>query len=257
LVKDELIAEGKEGAVSYVPRAHVQYLEQSGVRVVPIDYRLSTEDRFELMDQLNGVYMPGDSHMTVTDSAYKAAFVETLLYQEKATHEDKEHFPVFLMGNSLQTLVRARETTKGHLENMMDLKHANLSLQMKSHPNETFLFDQMTREEKQAIFNTASFFNKQASGLTLNVLKEDESLRKILKPLATFKTAGEDEFIAIAEGKQVPLYAFTYNLEMVQFYYEDPNETRDVQVLDHSIIAREHAQRIANLIADEARLCMH
>ena len=35
---------------SYVPRAHVQFLEQAGVRVVPIDYRLSVEEKHELMD---------------------------------------------------------------------------------------------------------------------------------------------------------------------------------------------------------------
>lgn len=29
-------------AVSYIPKAHVQFLEQTGVRVVPVDYKLST-----------------------------------------------------------------------------------------------------------------------------------------------------------------------------------------------------------------------
>ena len=30
---------------SYIPKAHVQFLEQSGIRVVPVDYRLSHADR--------------------------------------------------------------------------------------------------------------------------------------------------------------------------------------------------------------------
>ena len=30
----------RRGAQSYVPRAHVQFLEQAGVRVIPIDYSL-------------------------------------------------------------------------------------------------------------------------------------------------------------------------------------------------------------------------
>ena len=65
--EDDLIEVGSDKHTSYIPRAHVQFLEQAGIRVVPIDYRLSTEERFALYDQLNGVYMPGDSHMTVTD----------------------------------------------------------------------------------------------------------------------------------------------------------------------------------------------
>jgi hypothetical protein len=30
-------------SASYVPKTHVQFLEQAGVRVVPIDYHLSAE----------------------------------------------------------------------------------------------------------------------------------------------------------------------------------------------------------------------
>ena len=31
----------------------------------------------------------------------------------------------------------------------------------------------------------------------------------------------KDEFVAIAEGKNIPLYIFTYNIEMTQFIYTD------------------------------------
>jgi len=64
----------------------------------------------------------------------------------------------------------------------------------------------------------------------------------------------------MAEGIGLPLYAFTYAIEMVQFYHEDPDAltgTNDEITLDHSIVARHHAQEIASLIADEARLCDH
>lgn len=67
----------------------------------------------------------------------------------------------------------------------------------------------------------------------------------------------QDKFIAIAEGTEMPLYAFTYGIEMVQFYFEDPSATLDNFNLDHSIIARKHAQTVANLIASEARMNDH
>jgi len=44
---------------------------------------------------------------------------------------------------------------------------------------------------------------------------------------------------------------------MVQFYFEDPSETLDEFVLDHSLIARKHAQAVAGIIADESRLSSH
>ena len=50
--------------------------------------------------------------------------------------------------------------------------------------------------------------------------------------------------MAMAEGIKLPLYAFTYSIEMVQFYHEDPDAfvgTNDEIHIDHSIIARHHA----------------
>jgi len=98
------------------------------------------------------------------------------------------------------------------------------------------------------VFNTAKFFNKQASGLRLKDLHDDEILDKLLQPLATFKSnsPSHEEFIAIAEGRRLPLYVFSYGIEMTQFYFEDPIMTNDAFMLDHSIIARTHAQFIAN-----------
>lgn len=101
----------------------------------------------------------------------------------------------------------------------------------------------MTLDEYQAVFNQATFFNKEVSGLTLSQLESDESLIRNLKPLALFETnnEGPNDVIAIAEGIKVPLYSFSYGIELVQFYFEDSTQNLDVEILDHSIIARKHA----------------
>lgn len=55
----------------------------------------------------------------------------------------------------------------------------------------------------------------------------------------------------------MPFYAFSYGIELVQFYFENSTENLDNDLLDHTLIARKHAQYIANNIADEARLSSH
>lgn len=142
---DELI---ETDTASYVPKAHVQFLEQAGVRVVPIDYRLTLEERRDLLDQLNGVYLPGDSHNTVTDENYKTAFVQTLAYVENATFENNEHFPMFLMGNSLGTLVRARQASGSNLSDMGEQRYSSSRLEMLGHPSDYFLLNGLEREDK-------------------------------------------------------------------------------------------------------------
>lgn len=114
----------------------------------------------------------------------------------------------------------------------------------------------MPRKEYQAVFNVAEFLNAQATGLTLSSLENDSKMSRLIKPVAVFED-GSDEFIAIAEGIDIPMYIFTYAVEMVQFYFEDPSASLDDFMLDHSLIARKHAQTVASLIADESRLSTH
>jgi len=73
---------GKDAVPGYVPRAHVQFLEQAGLRVVPVDYRLPRDELVAMFDQINGLYLPGDSQLSVTNEAYKAAFVIAMAYTE-------------------------------------------------------------------------------------------------------------------------------------------------------------------------------
>ena len=198
---------------------------------MPVDYRLSRDELVSLFDQLNGLYLPGDSQLAVTNETYKAAFVISMAYAENENFEVKEHFPVFLMGNALSTWIRAKQNKAGVLTDMKDYKHTNSRLDLVHHPDDTYLFNKMTREEKQAVFNTAQFFNMQVSGLRQVDLKSQKAITRHLKPLALFTGHGieddEEKFIAIAEGTEMPLYAFTYGIEMVQFYFEDPSATLD------------------------------
>ena len=41
---------GRDRVPGYVPRAHVQFLEQAGMRVVPVDYRLSRDELVAVLD---------------------------------------------------------------------------------------------------------------------------------------------------------------------------------------------------------------
>lgn len=86
-LNDKIGGRSEEAKPGYVPRAHVQFLEQSGVRVVPVDYRLERNDLVALFDQLNGLYLPGDSQVAVTDETYKGAFVIAMAYAENEAFE--------------------------------------------------------------------------------------------------------------------------------------------------------------------------
>ena len=94
-----------EKRASYVPRAHVQFLEQAGVRVVPISYLDDPEEIRAQLDQVNGVYLPGDSHLAVADDDYALAFAT--VYDYVQTHnENQDYFPMFMMGKSSHSFIK-------------------------------------------------------------------------------------------------------------------------------------------------------
>ena len=74
-------------------------------------------------------------------------------------------------------------------------------------------------------------FNMQVSGVSVENLGKENAVKNKLKPIAVFSSHeiedDNDKYIAIAEGTDMPLYAFTYGIELIQFYFEDPSATLD------------------------------
>ena len=161
---------------------------------------------------------------------------------------------------------------------MRQYRNSNVQVELLKEHDETFLLHQLQFDKSHAhAFDMGTFFNRQSIGLRLKDLETDSRLKKIITPLATFMGSGdaknsmtieaepekwgygkELEFIAIAEGLDLPIYIFTYNIEMTQFVYTDlmmhPEQS---QVIDKSILCRHHAQFVSQQVADEARLNNH
>lgn len=77
----------EEDYSGYIPKAHVQFLEQSGIVVVPISFSLSENEILEELEKVNGVYIPGDSERSITNVKYQHAF-NVVLDHVKRSNKD-------------------------------------------------------------------------------------------------------------------------------------------------------------------------
>lgn len=89
----------KTEQISYIPKAHVQFLEQSGIRVVPISYLDSAKEIEEILNEVNGIYLPGDSSKAIVNQQYQETF-STILNYVKEHNANKDYFPMFMMGKT-------------------------------------------------------------------------------------------------------------------------------------------------------------
>jgi len=183
-----------------------------------------------------------------------------------------------MMGKACQTFITQMGASKGTLVDMQSWKNRNIELDLLQAHNDTFLLHPLQDDPSlDHAFAMGEFFNRQQTGFRMRELMLDEKLRKWFTPIATFKNSGKadtaisfeaskeelpynknEEFVAIAEATDIPLYIFTYNVEMTQFVYTDimASENQE-EIIDKSIPARHHSQFISAQIADEARLNNH
>ncbi len=57
-------------ASSYISTSHIKFLESAGARVVPVGYDMTKEQLYELLSDLNGLYIPGENQESVDSPVY-------------------------------------------------------------------------------------------------------------------------------------------------------------------------------------------
>jgi hypothetical protein len=99
---------------SYIPTAHVKFLEQAGITVVPLSFRASQDKIESTLRQVNGVYFPGDSPFSVKNQDFRKSAAIVFDFVDQA-NKNGDYFPMFLMGKSLQVYTRVRAAHKNLL----------------------------------------------------------------------------------------------------------------------------------------------
>jgi hypothetical protein len=57
-------------ANEYIPTAHVKFLEQAGIKVIPVSFTKTETQLTQLLDNLNGIYIHGDSLKSLQNTQF-------------------------------------------------------------------------------------------------------------------------------------------------------------------------------------------
>lgn len=138
---------GSDGVIvgydEYIPTATVKFIQQTGAKVIPVSYHLTKSSLFNLLDKINGLYLAGDSAASASTHEYQATFSYIVEYMFNAAEIKYDYFPVFMMGNSIQSLMLNRLGSTTIFKPMNTYLHTNLALRLVRPPAETFLFDEL------------------------------------------------------------------------------------------------------------------
>lgn len=102
-----------------------------------------------MLNQLNGLYLHGDSTLTLIDPQFKATFSYIISYIYDISDTFNEYFPVFMMGNSVQSLLASRVSYERSMMTSMSYNlNKNLPLRLVKDPQQTYIFDELETDEQ-------------------------------------------------------------------------------------------------------------
>ena len=239
----------------FIESSHIKYLESAGARVIPIDFNMKEDEMNRLLGQINGLYIPGDSESLVTDGnwGFTKAVRRILRWAQKHNEKESHHFPVLGVGYGALAMLRSQMKD----EAVFDRVRASGKLQQNlvHDPKHTFLFDEFTRESLEQTLDKVKFFSDLELGMTMeDMVLEHNVMSKLFMPVCTYddpkRESQNKEIVSAVEGIVYPWFGIMYRIDRIQFGQE--SKLRDKT--DHSREAIMHAQKIANLFIDEARL---
>jgi len=120
--------------------------------------------------------------------------------------------------------------------------------------------------------HSGAFFNRQRLGLKVKDFERESSINKRYQVVATINSGplqfpssstnpsmvNKEEYIAILESLDMPLYFILYDVSYSQYVYSERYfVSGGKQLVDHSIPSRSHAQYLASQLHDEAAHCKH
>ncbi|KAH8295750.1 hypothetical protein KR018_006754 [Drosophila ironensis] len=242
---------------SYIAASYVKYLEASGAHVVPIWIGRDQAYYARMMDQLNGILLPGgavfieeaDVQAHPELSSYCVASAEIIYQLALERNKAGNYFPLWgtCLGFQL-ILIHAAQQPKVRTE-CCKMREA-MPLHLTEDYRQSQLFGQLPDSVAEKMSRLPFACHQHRYCITRERL-EVYGLAKDWHPLATQKDASDKEFITIIEHRQLPIFGCQFHPERAAF--EQLFACEDLCHLAHSQSCIELAQVLANQFISACR----
>jgi gamma-glutamyl hydrolase len=235
---------------TYVASSYVEWVSHTGATPVLIPYDMPTARLRKILDNLNGVLLPGGGTILKDEnqksSMYQIASEEILKYAEEKYDRQNIVFPIFAICLGFES-VMMRYGGNAILTNGLNDSHID-------HPiilNETAFisskfFSKLDQSIMRGVLNKPAMYYSHNLGIRYDTLKLPEFLRiydEVLL-LGSSKTGihhDGSEFVAMIEHKRYPIYGVQYHPEKIMFerqnHYWFMDRSTESLILSNDIIA--------------------
>lgn len=219
---------------SYFPKSYASWIQEYGVKIIPLDINDSEENLSNLMDNLDGLLLTGGatpvyepntiikidndvSHaLHIKKPSVYAKVVAKLINKAKEINDKGRKFPVWGTCLGFESMLLADEHYNSAFFNVENENHESpLILSTKEKKSDLNLFNDFTITEIVEN-NNIFFFNHKRGFLADKFIQINNSLNH-WQVLATSKTKNNHEIVAFVKSSKYPFFGVQYHPEKIKF----------------------------------------
>lgn len=205
---------------SYIVSAHIDWLKNQGVVVIPIPYYKQNLDVY--LKKVNGVYLPSGGAFAGTQKEYYYASKYLLNYA--IDQNDKgNYFPVWGGCMGMQQMLIAID---GHddVNNFLELFDSSENLYLPLHftddAKECRLFSKYTNHEKKMFEKRRCSLHNHKMGLSPEKFNASAKLSRFFNVIHISYDRNEKPFVSTIEAKHYPIYGVQWHPERKKTFYK-------------------------------------
>jgi len=242
----------KKLGTSLLAASYVKWIEAAGARVVPLQFDLSEDQLLDRYKQINGVLFPGGGS-SINDNSSYAVFSRKLF-----AWSVRDKLPVWGTCLGFEQLMVYSSTldpgagTRGVLSNF-DSEALFIPLNLTQASGTSKLFSSAPPSVVETLSTKPVTANLHSSGVSPRSLDDDAKLRAAWSVVATNVDRVGKEFVSLAEGRHLPLYASQFHPEKNAFEFDQTWDSPAVAEHLHASDAIQASSWFARFFVDQVR----
>jgi gamma-glutamyl hydrolase len=250
---------------SYLPTNHLEWIKQTGLKILPIPYDLPPTKYNDYFKQINGLYIPEGGIYINTHTQ----FLETcskFLEMAMEANDKGEYFPVWGVCMGFQQLLIIADGNRNHelLDSFDSFNHLKLPLIMTKEAPRSNLFRHLYDHNPDFIERLSTeniTINNHMMGLSPEKFQKSNA-RNIFKILSYNYDRNNQPFISTIEGIKYPFYGVQWHPELdksmkyfIDFFANEVAKNNKKSKINKSLTMVSNVVRLTNREGSTYKTC--
>ena len=235
---------------SYFYTSYAKWLEESGIRWIPILLYDSQKTIRKKLENVNGVLLTGGAEPLGSEAhpSRYSRVLRTIVDYAEQKNDEGIRFPIFGICMGFEGLL---STLTHHQAKLRDIENDNKSLGITFTPecSSSFLNTTFSMDDLKSIQEKNLFYFHHSHGFMLDDLNKIPYVRKNIKILGTNGDSDKGEILTIFEHMFYPFFATQFHPEKIQFEYFDEAK------INNSDLAIQTARKMSKLFKNMIGVC--